>query len=283
MPISSHSHSGQFCSHATGTLRQVVSSAVSKGFHYYGLTEHQPRTRQCDIYPEELEAHLQPNDLSRIFQEFIVEARTVQKETKEMKILVGMETEWIHSDGAAEIQALRASVDYLVGSIHHINSIPIDFSPELFSKLQAQFTLDEIFDLYFDAQFDLLHIKPEVIGHFDLVRIWHPEAKFTALTHLKIRRNIELIVSYGGLVELNSRAFKKGLGGAYPLPDVLEVMIEMGARFTLSDDSHGPADVGMHYKKLLEYLLKYGITKVYFPGGVELEVDPHDNFWKSAH
>ena len=38
-----------------------------------------------------------------------------------------------------------------------------------------------------------------------------------------------------------------------------------GVKFTISDDSHGPDDVGMHYDKLYQYLVEMGIDNVYIP------------------
>lgn len=54
MPISLHSHSGQFCKHATGNLQDVIKTAIQKGFISYGLSEHMPRNRSIDLYPEEV-------------------------------------------------------------------------------------------------------------------------------------------------------------------------------------------------------------------------------------
>jgi HisJ family histidinol phosphate phosphatase len=54
MPYSHHSHSGQFCKHASGTLEDVVLEAINQGFELYGLTEHVPRYREADLYPEEV-------------------------------------------------------------------------------------------------------------------------------------------------------------------------------------------------------------------------------------
>jgi HisJ family histidinol phosphate phosphatase len=51
---SHHSHSGQFCAHAVGNLEDVVLEAVRQGFEVYGLTEHVPRYRVQDFYPEEV-------------------------------------------------------------------------------------------------------------------------------------------------------------------------------------------------------------------------------------
>ena len=53
MPYSHHSHSGQFCKHAVGSLEEVVLEAIRQGFEVYGLTEHVPRYRDEDLYPEE--------------------------------------------------------------------------------------------------------------------------------------------------------------------------------------------------------------------------------------
>ena len=55
MPYSHHSHSGQFCKHAVGTLEEVVQEAIRQGFEVFGLTEHVPRYREEDLYPEEIE------------------------------------------------------------------------------------------------------------------------------------------------------------------------------------------------------------------------------------
>ena len=54
MPFSLHSHSGQFCQHATGMLEEIVLEAIKKKFLVYGLSEHCPRYRIQDLYPEEV-------------------------------------------------------------------------------------------------------------------------------------------------------------------------------------------------------------------------------------
>lgn len=51
---SHHSHSGSFCAHAKGSLESVVHEAIRQGFTIYGLSEHVPRYRVKDLYPEEV-------------------------------------------------------------------------------------------------------------------------------------------------------------------------------------------------------------------------------------
>lgn len=55
MPVTSHSHSGEFCTHGNGSLEEIVSRAVELGFTHYGLSEHMPRYRREDLYDNEVE------------------------------------------------------------------------------------------------------------------------------------------------------------------------------------------------------------------------------------
>lgn len=65
----------------------------------------------------------------------------------------------------------------------------------------------------------------------------------------------------------------------------LQYMQTQGVKFSLSDDSHGPADVGMHYGKVHAYLKEFGIDTLYYPAvnreGV-LEVRAWENVLSSA-
>lgn len=54
MPFSHHSHSGQFCGHATDTLEEVVQRAIALKMQVFALTEHMPRDQDSDLYPEEV-------------------------------------------------------------------------------------------------------------------------------------------------------------------------------------------------------------------------------------
>lgn len=81
----------------------------------------------------------------------------------------------------------------------------------------------------------------------------------------KIIRNVDLIKSLDLLVEINSRGLKKELQSCYPCRDILQLMVEKNVRFTLSDDSHGPNDVGYRYDELKSYCKEMAIRTVYDP------------------
>ncbi|KAF9290964.1 histidinolphosphatase [Mortierella alpina] len=323
--FSFHSHSGQFCMHASGTLEQVVQSAIQRHFTTYGLSEHMPRYKPEQLYPEE--SHLSVADLEKMYDDFLQEAHRLQRQyASQICLLIGFETEYFDAQSIPLVQRLRQArsipaattttttttissgaggsntvavplpqVQYIVGSLHHVHNIPLDFSQELYLKaldVVGQGSWQTLFREYFNTQFEMLQgLEPEVVGHLDLVRIFFGaikghqhghghghadeqeleqgnEANGNRLTEelwTLVKRNVDFVIAYGGLFELNSRAWKKGLADAYPQRDILEYILSRKGRVTLSDDSHGPNDVGMFYNpELKQYLQQMNVTEVYY-------------------
>ncbi|KAG6828700.1 hypothetical protein H0H87_001113, partial [Tephrocybe sp. NHM501043] len=280
MPHSHHSHSGQFCKHAKGTLEEVVLEAIRQNFQVYGLTEHVPRYRHEDLYPEE--ADTSPAELQSQFALFLDEAHRLKaKYSDRITLLVGLETEYITPPDLDHLEALLkrhgARVEYIVGSVHHVNAIPIDFDLGTFQEALASVQLEtagppqtearkreqqELFlCAYFDAQYALLtRFRPEVVGHVDLCRLYDPQLAFADYpsARAKAERNVAFAAGYGALFEVNAAAFRKGWDAAYPGRDVVEMILKHRGRFALSDDSHGPHAVGLNYRRLPEYLKSTG-------------------------
>jgi histidinol-phosphatase (PHP family) len=156
-----------------------------------------------------------------------------------LDLVIGLETEYINEEGLLQLEGILSNkgnkvVEYVVGSVHHVDSQPIDFDITKFNSLlhsypspspSSQFI--SLFSAYFDAQFIMLQrIKPEVIGHFDLCKIYYPEIDLSLLDEMvwsKVLRNIDYVIEYGGLFEISSAAFRKGWDTAYPSREVFQV------------------------------------------------------------
>ena len=113
----------------------------------------------------------------------------------------------------------KYDLDYLVGSVHHVDGIPIDFSKDLYNKALStkENSFEELAISYFDHQYKIMtDLEPKVIGHFDLIRMYKPEEVTSSRVIEYIERNIKYAISYGALFEINSRALKKGLPFPYP-------------------------------------------------------------------
>lgn len=177
-------------------------------------------------------------DLESTFDAYIIEATRLKGiYSDQIELLIGLETECITQDSLVHLQELLKKheqvISYIVGSVHHVNGIPIDFDKATFERALRSFEegkdglsqLDQLFCAYFDAQYQLLRLcQPEVVGHIDLCRLYLPEVSFgTPEVWSRVKRNVEYAISYGALFEVNAAAFRKGWSTAYPGTDVLEV------------------------------------------------------------
>ncbi len=231
MPFSHHSHSGQFCGHATNTLEEVVQDAISKGMTTFCLTEHIHRER-IDFYPREEESHT-PESLEQLYDDFYHEARRLQKAyAGHIELFVGFEGEWIRESSLGIIQSIlqKYKLDLFVGSVHHVHTIPIDYDTAYYHKARdaAGGKDEQIFADYFDAQYDMLQaLNPPIVGHFDLIRLKSdaPDQSFKTWPQIweKLKRNLEYVASYGGVLELNSSSLRKGMAEAYPQVEICQV------------------------------------------------------------
>jgi histidinol-phosphatase (PHP family) len=221
-----------------------------------------------------------------------------------LNVLVGCETENITSPGTLDYlthilgsdantapeKVGKGTVDYIVGSLHHSHAIPIDFDRKTFERSVESFASAaahgdkrqahlELVNTYLDDQLEVLErLRPEVVGHFDLFRLFEPELKLEKpQLWAKVERNVRFAVAYGALFECNAAAFRKGWSSAYPAPDILQLILKLGGRLCLSDDSHGVHAVGLNYARLRQYLIDQGVDTLWYLEKDSEETAPAQN------
>ena len=121
-----------------------------------------------------------------------------------------------------------------------MHAVPIDYDRALYLKARQKSdgTDEKLFGDYFDLQHEMLEaLKPPIVGHFDLIRLLsdNPDASFMQWTGVwqKILRNLDFIQQYGGIVELNTAALRKGLSEPYPNSEICKVSINCYALFSV--------------------------------------------------
>lgn len=171
--------------------------------------------------------------LRKLFDDYYHEARRLQNAySGVIELLVGMEIDWIRPQSKEYIHTLLGNypLDVFIGSVHHVHTIPIDFDRGTYHKAREKSgsTDERLFEDYFDLQFEMLQqTKPPIVGHFDLVRLMSdvPNASLRQWDGVwqKILRNLVFIAGYGGVIELNSAALRKGLEEPYPQSEICKV------------------------------------------------------------
>ncbi|PFH57778.1 hypothetical protein XA68_14587 [Ophiocordyceps unilateralis] len=218
---------------------------------------------------------------------YLVEALRLQANyAAQVQILIGFEAEFIRQDFTARVIALARApcVDYFIGSVHHVHGIPIDYDASFYADALAASGGGEerLYEDYYDLQHDmLLALTPRVVGHFDLIRLLSADpARDVSRWHgvwERIRRNLQLIARQGGWLECNTAALRKGLDEPYPCRVIALEWISMGGKFTMSDDSHGVAQVATNYARGISYLESLGVDRVW-----TLERQPHQDDQSAA-
>lgn len=166
---------------------------------------------------------------------FYAEATRLRSKYKDQIILpIGFETEWIRPQTLQLVRHLqnKYEFDMFVGSVHHVHTIPIDFDQAMYEDARAASggSDERLFEDYFDSQYEMLNeLKPPVVGHFDLIRLYSkdPNGSFQHWDGVwsRITRNLQFVADYKGLLELNSSALRKGMAEPYPKVEICKVCI----------------------------------------------------------
>lgn len=243
--------------------------AIELKFTVFCMSEHIPRIEEKHLYPEEIASNTSVSDLAGTFDDYMREARRLQKKyADQIEVLVGFECEAINHDYFTQVEVMLQThkPDYFVGSLHHSGDTPIDFDKETYQMAVRENRDENSLVLHYFVQLHglIARLKPPVIGHFDLVRLFNPNHQLkdsSAWPH--VVRAIQAGVRNDCLFEINSSALRKGWSTPYPQRDIAEKVVELRGKFCLSDDSHSVEQVGLNYHRVIPYLESLGVEEVW--------------------
>lgn len=263
-------HSGAYCDHADDTLEGLVAQAVALGMPTYGLTEHAPRVEPEHIFAEEKAMGWDVAHLARLFTEYVTEARRLQDTYADrINLLVGFEIEVVPVDRYVQVMgALREqyALDYIVGSVHWVDGIIIDYTRARFDQaVEACGDREQLALRYYDTVAAMIGaLRPEVVGHLDLVRRHGGEdpAFETPVVRERARAVLALMREHDSILDINTAALRKGMPTPYPAPWLLETARDLGIACCFGDDAHRVSEVGAGIPEARDYLLAHGINSV---------------------
>ncbi|KAJ6780924.1 hypothetical protein PWT90_06832 [Aphanocladium album] len=259
MAFTMHSHSGQFCSHAVDQLEDIIQHAISLNDGPQAALAAMPKRHEA----------------------YLAEAQRLQAAyAAQIHIIIGFESEFIRPEFGplvAKLAAASPCVDYFIGSVHHVHSIPIDYDAAMMSAAvaassrtgqPADGTEETLYEDYYDLQHEMLTtLRPRIVGHFDLIRLLSEDpgrdVRQWKGVWERVLRNLKVAAEQGAWLECNSAALRKGLAEPYPGRHIAEEWLKLGGKFTLSDDSHGIGHVATNYLRAVSYLQSLGVEDVW--------------------
>ena len=263
-------HSGDFCEHGSDTLREMLDAAVSYGYTTFGVTAHSQPTHPKFLYEEEIEAGLSVDDMGENFLAYVAACGALRDEYSDrIEVLMGAEVEIVPESsfaGFADSMKRQFWLDYLIGSVHWVDEMPFDTSQQDFDKaVSNRGGLEPFLLRYYELVGEMIvQVKPEVIGHVDLPRLFcegAPELESDSVMKA-VYTVFEKAKAVGCIIDLNVSALSKGLATPYPAPWIVQLASEMGVPFCFGDDSHSVAQVGAGIDAGRAYLLENGIDTI---------------------
>jgi len=258
-------HSAEFCSHAEDTLEEIIGAYVELGFSWVGITEHMPSIRDALVPDEERDAGLDAKAMYERFSRYITTCRDLQrKHASTLEILVGFETDTCEGyESFVENLTNEFRPDYIVGSVHHVGDVSIDTSRKLYDQAaENSGGINGLYCEYFDQQYEMVRaLRPAVVGHFDLIRIFDPDYRARIERPdiwQRIERNLVAIAELDLILDFNVRAMTKGQSEPYITPSILQRALDLEIAVVPGDDSHGVRTVGHYYDEGIRMLRKIG-------------------------
>ncbi|MBD5094489.1 MAG: histidinol-phosphatase [Subdoligranulum sp.] len=258
MILTSSTHNHCTLCDGKNTPAEMAEAALAAGFTDLGFSSHS-RTPFDPSYSIRDEA------------EYVRVMRALQKEyAGRLRISVGLE-----QDFYAPVQN-RAALDYIIGSVHYLRGAAgkyyaMDGPAEMVDECARQEfggdTLAMVRAYYALVAENARRYRPEVIGHFDLVKKNNgqnrlfceddPAYRAAALEALKV------CADTGAVFELNTGGiFRRICEEPYPARFLLEALCARGARVTVNGDAHCTGALTFWFDEALALLRDVGFGSV---------------------
>ena len=234
-----HMHT-TFCD-GKSTAEEMVLGALDKGLTRMGFSIHSeqfsPRGPRDEAIMSAYRAEI---------------ARLKEKYRDRIEILCGAECDYY-------FPAKKQDFDYTLGSVHYLNTpdglIPIDSKPEILLDAAAKHYDNDFLRIaqeYFATVARLAEIKPDIIGHFDLIAKYNEgdklfdsqdprylDAAFAA---------VDALLPLGVPFEINTGAISRGYRTRpYPADPILRYILAHGGKVILCSDSHAAKNVAFAF------------------------------------
>jgi histidinol-phosphatase (PHP family) len=178
-----------------------------------------------------------------------------------MPVRLGVEIDFFPDTPAMLAEAIGdLPVDYLIGSVHFVDTFPVDRYLEDWRPLD-QDQIDEVFRGYWQRMTQLAESRLfDFVGHLDLAKKY----RFTPSCDLtgQIRSTLDAIAESGLAIELNTAGWDKPCAAPYPTLDLLCDCRRREIPLVLSDDAHHTRDIGRHFDQARMLLAKAGYSKI---------------------
>lgn len=264
-----------------GEPEEFVVEATRIGLSEFGFSEHLPHPdRQDCLYPiEDRQYQDDRNTLWKGYGAKILGLRDAYRDR--INILLGCEVDFFGPhlfDWQKQVMAStipnKASYDYLIGSVHFLDGIGFDLSPETFSQLLEKYdgNIETVYAKYFLAVQEMAEtMDVDIVGHLGTInRMQKSDEKFAPPADYYnidghgqlpriMRKTLSVIKEKNLCLDANVGCRRNVLcQEMHPSEHILQYAAKLGIPITLGTDSHQPNHVRSGLTELLNSVVRAG-------------------------
>jgi histidinol-phosphatase (PHP family) len=253
---------------AEGTINEYCTQGAKVGLREICITNH------CELDPQRSDTLIQFGNHQQAFtRDALLKMRNEIMEAKErwkkrgLTVKFGLEVGYFEGiEVILEKLLYGIELDFLLGSIHCLNSVCIDSSKECTTYF-TKYTAGELLENYYSAVKKLIESHMfDSIGHLDVYKKYG--RAFYGDTIKSAPR--EVLTDVFRLVRENNSAFEINTAGFrllnefYPARAIIQHARDCGiTRITIGSDAHKVADLGVGLQEGIEYAKSFGFDAVY--------------------
>ncbi len=269
MRFRSNAHTHTTYCDGKSTAREMIEKAKALGFTSLGFSGHGQQNFDSNYAMDDGRE-----------DGYVGELRALQQQTDHLRIWVGVEEDCIAPQNVKARH--RQQMDYVLCSSHYVRNpdgtpaqldgewVPIDGGSALLRKY-VDLAMDgdglamakHYYDVFCEG---IRQAKPDIIGHFDLIRKNAVKAKLFDEKDSAYRRiALDALESIRGMgvLEVNTGAMARGyMDTPYPLPELLGAWREMGGQVTITSDCHNADYLDFGFDAAMKLLCRTGYRHV---------------------
>jgi histidinol-phosphatase (PHP family) len=243
------------CKHAEGNPIEYLKEAYKKKLKVIGFSDHSPVPVGFDPIGR-MEMHE--------FDKYRKLIKEVEANPYNIEVLFGIEIDWV-PDRSNEIYDFihRENFDYVIGSVHHVDGLPIDYSEQM--DIWKNNGVDYTWNSYIDSIHSMVssNFKFDIIGHLDLPKKFGCFPKDKKYFMDKLAEIFTIVAKKNIFVEISTAGLRKEVNEIYPSLEILKLAKKHNVKITFSSDSHSPNEVGYCFDVAKKWALKAGYNEYY--------------------
>ena len=217
-------------------LKDIIAEMAKKGVSYIAFNDH------VEFSFESL------NDIIERLRKRNKEIDELQKETN-IKLIKGIEVSepHVYKEGMRALKEIQ-DLDYIMGSIHHIDGIPLNKLSNNRMNLNAY--LDNLLDMIYFSDID-------VVGHLDYIKRVFKHFKADPLLVKEILLNI---IEKDLVLEINTSGIRR-CGETFPGLNIISDYAELGGtKVTYGSDAHAIGELYDQVSNISQNLKQLKLT-----------------------